>query len=162
MKIGIISDTHDRLERTEYAVRQFLDEGAEAIVHCGDMTGPEVVRICGVLPSYFVFGNNDEYEVASLRRAIAIFRGVCLDWGGQVVLAGKRLAVTHGHLPSDVRLLTAKQPDYLLVGHSHHAADRREGRMRRINPGALHRAAELAVAVLDLETDRLKFLPVPR
>lgn len=161
MKIGIISDTHDRIERTEYAVRLLLDEGAEALIHCGDLTGPDVVRVCGVVPGYFVFGNNDD-DLAPLRRTIATVGGVCLDRGGEVTLAGKRMAVAHGHITSDVRLLAAKQPDYLFVGHSHHALDRREGRTRRINPGALHRAAEFSVAVLDLASDRLKFLSVPR
>ena len=59
-----------------------------------------------------------------------------------------------------LRRLTALQPDYLLFGHSHHATDERDGVTRCINPGALSRAAQYTVALLDLETDALQFLTV--
>jgi uncharacterized protein len=162
MRVGILSDTHDRLKRTARAVELLRGEGAEALFHCGDLTGPEVVALCGVLPCHFVFGNNDADSIPRLRRAIEEVQGVCLEWGGEVTLAGKRVAVVHGHLTRDVRPLLAARPDYLLSGHSHRADDSRVGPTRRINPGALHRASELTVALLDLETDPLRFLPVPR
>lgn len=162
MIVGIISDTHDRLERTRFAMRLLTEARAEVLVHCGDLTGPEVVGICGALPGYFVFGNNDADEVPSLRRAIARVGGTCLEWGGQIELAGKRLAVTHGHMTRDVRRLLEARSDYLLSGHSHIAADDRVGPTRRINPGALHRASSFSVAVLNLESDGLTFLPVSR
>ena len=144
------------------AVALLRDAGAEALFHCGDVTGPEVVALCGVLPCTFVFGNNDADSVPDLERAIAEVKGTCLEWGGEATLAGKRIAMTHGHMSSDVRRLFAAQPDYLLSGHSHTASDRRHGPTRRINPGALHRASAFSVAVLDLETDTLRFLEVPR
>jgi putative phosphoesterase len=162
MRIGILSDTHNRLPRTVAAVELLRVEGAEALIHCGDLTGPEVVAACGVLPAYFVFGNNDADNVPALRRAIEEVAGVCLGWGGEVTLAGKRIAVVHGHLHTDVRRLLAASPDYLLSGHSHIASDSRAGSTRRINPGALHRATEFTVALLDAETDVLRFLTVPR
>jgi len=161
MRIGIISDTHNCLARTESAVGLLRAEGAEVLIHCGDMTGPDVVAVCGVLPSYFVLGNNDD-NVPALRQAIENIGGVFLGWGGEVKLAGKRIAVVHGHMHQDVRRLLLARPDYLLSGHSHIAADQREGPTRRINPGALYRAAEFTVAVLDLEADVLRFLTVPR
>jgi uncharacterized protein len=162
MRIGILSDTHDRLERTARAVELLRAEGAEALFHCGDLTGPEVVEACGVLPCHFVFGNNDADCVPDLRRAIDEVKGVCLEWGGEVTLAGKRIALTHGHMTREVRQLLAAWPDYLLSGHSHVAADRRVGPTRRINPGALHQATEFTVALLDLAKDALRFLTVPR
>ncbi len=79
-----------------------------------------------------------------------------------MTLAGKRIAVVHGHLHTDVHRLLAAQPHYLLSGHFHIASDRRSGATRRINPGALRRAKAFTVALLDLETDALQFLAVPR
>jgi predicted phosphodiesterase len=137
-------------------------EGAEALIHCGDLTEPEIVTVCGVLPGYYVFGNNDADNVPALLTAIAEVGGVCLEWGGEVKLAEKRIAIVHGHFHKDLRRLLAAGPDYLLSGHSHIAADSREGPTRRINPGALYRAAEFTVALLDLKTDALRFLTVPR
>jgi putative phosphoesterase len=161
MLIGILSDTHDQLNRTRVAVDQLRAEGAKVLIHCGDLTGPKIVDICSVLPTYFVYGNNDSDNCHRLQSAMSK-AGVCLGWGGEVELAGKRVAVAHGHMGTDVRRLLADKPDYLLTGHSHHADDWREGPTRRINPGALYRAAEFSVALLDLETDELRFLAVPR
>jgi putative phosphoesterase len=161
MLLGIISDTHDKLARTRHAIVLLREAGAEALIHCGDLIGPEILAACAVCPCWFVFGNNDEDAVPDLRQAASRNGAVCLDWAGEVTLAGKRIAVTHGHMHSDVRRLLAAGPDYLLTGHSHLADDEKRGNCRRINPGALHRAAEFSVALLNLQTDELKFLKVP-
>jgi putative phosphoesterase len=161
MQIGIISDTHDQLPRTLTAVRMLVDAGAEALFHCGDYTEPDIVEACGALPGYYVFGNND-YASPTMRRAMADAKGTCLEWAGEVTLAGKRIALTHGHLYKDVRGLLAARPDYLFSGHSHMTADELAGPTRRINPGALYRAERYTVAVLDLKTDKLTYLEVPR
>lgn len=158
MRVGILSDTHDRLDRTQQAVSILQDAGAECLVHCGDLTGPAIVGVCAVLPAYFVLGNNDCDEVPTLQKAIAEAGAVCLDWGGEILLAGKHVAVVHGHV--GIRQRLASGPDYLLSGHSHVRHDRREGGTRWINPGALHRASEYTVALLDLGNDHLQFLPV--
>jgi putative phosphoesterase len=161
MKIGILSDTHDRLDRTISAVTLLQEAGAEALIHCGDLTGPDIVSACGVLPSWFVFGNNDD-DWPMLRLTMKLSNAVSLEWGGEIALAGKRIAVTHGHMHKDVRRLLAARPDYLLSGHSHLLADEMHDGVRRINPGALYRADRFTVALLDLATDDLKFLDVPR
>jgi putative phosphoesterase len=165
MRLGILSDTHNQLPRTRRAVELLRKEGAEVLVHCGDLTGTEVVAACAVLPCYFALGNNDADNVPDLQEAMAEAGGVCLGWGGEITFSagpGKRVAVTHGHMGTDVRRLLAARPDYLLSGHSHFASDHRDGATRRINPGALYRADEFTVALLDLETDALRFLTVPR
>jgi len=159
MRIGILSDTHNQVARTARAVQILIAEGVEALCHCGDLTGPDVVAECGRLPSYYVFGNND-FEEDLLRLEMARVGGTCLGRGGELVLNGRRVAMTHGDSPRDVRRLLALEPDYLLLGHSHRAADERVGRTRRINPGALHRASERTVALLDLATDELRLLKV--
>ena len=161
MRIGIISDTHDQLPRTLTAMRLLADAGAEALFHCGDYTEPDIIEACGTLPGYYVFGNNDDPSPA-MRRAMADANGTCLEWAGEVTLAGKRISLTHGHLYKDVRRLLAAEPDYLFSGHSHIAADEMAGKTRRINPGALYRAEKYTVAMLDLKTDTLTFLEVPR
>ena len=159
MKIGIISDTHDQAGRASRAVAALIRAGADVLVHCGDITGPEVVEVCGGLPSYFVFGNND-FDKDALRRAIVEVGGACLERGGSFELDGRKIAVAHGDLPREIRRLLAADPDYFLYGHSHLAADERRGLVRWINPGALHRAPRWTVALLDLRSGALEFLPV--
>lgn len=83
-----------------------------------------------------------------------------LEWGGVVELGGRRVGVTHGHLTSDLRHVLADRPDILFTGHTHFAFDRVEAGVRRINPGALHRADVFSVALLDLTSGVLQILPV--
>lgn len=163
MLVGIISDTHDQAARTCLAVQKLVTAGAEVLFHCGDLVEPEMFECFTALPTYFVFGNNDDYYAPEIRQAIAkAHESVCLEWGDVVQLAGKRIAITHGHLNSDVQRLLATNPDYLLSGHSHIAATWKSGKTRRINPGALHRAKIFSCAILNLETDELKFIEIPR
>lgn len=160
MRLGILSDTHDQVERTRAAIGRLRDAGAEALVHCDDLACPAVVELLAVLPSWFVFGNHDA-DIAPLLARTAEERGVtCLGWGGTVEFAGKRVGVVHGHMRSDVRRVSADEPDYLLSGHSHIASDEVAGGVRRINPGALHRAEVFTVAVLDVESGALEFVRV--
>jgi uncharacterized protein len=159
MRIGILSDTHDQIARTTRAVSLLVAAGAEVLIHCGDLTGPDVVVECAGLPSYFVFGNCD-VDQSRLRQAMSAAGAVCLGRAGQLELAGRRIAVTHGDSTVEMRLLAAESPDYFLYGHSHVAEDHRDGPTRWINPGALHRAASWTVAILDLDKDELSMLTV--
>ena len=159
MRLGILSDTHNQLDRTIRAVAILKTHGAEMLIHCGDLTGPDIVHVCGTLPSTYVFGNND-FDERGLRAAMAATGGTCLGFSGEIVVTGKRVAVTHGDRPSEVRRLLRSLPDYLLFGHTHVPLFERDGPTRRINPGALHRAATWTVAVLDLATDDVSFIQV--
>lgn len=160
MRIGILSDTHDELDRTRLAVQLLRDSGVETLIHCGDLASPPIVAACSVLPCWFVFGNHDSDSVPDLQRAASEYGAVCLGWGSVVELAGKRVGVAHGHMTADVRRVLSEQPDFLLSGHSHIASDMMVGSVRRINPGALHRADEFTVAVLDLVRGELRLLQV--
>lgn len=159
MLIGILSDTHDRQQRAADGIRMLVDAGAEVLIHCGDLTVPEIVYECAERPSYFVFGNNDD-DIEGIRTAIGAIQGHCLGWGGVIELGGKSIGVTHGDQRREIAKILAQEPDYLFFGHSHVPSDDREGSTRWINPGALHRAEEWTVALLNLATDELKFLRV--
>ncbi len=159
MKIGILSDTHDQVERTAEAVAALIKAGAEILIHCGDITEPAIVLECAGLPTTYVFGNND-YDHDKLRRAIAGVGGTCLGKGGTITVEGRTIAVTHGDSGREISRLAESNPDYFLSGHTHNADDERRGTTRWINPGALHRAKPWSVAVLDLATDHLEFLTV--
>jgi putative phosphoesterase len=161
MRLGILADTHDELVRTEVAVALLRSEGAEALIHCGDLFSPPIVALLAAVPSWFVLGNHDSDMVPHLEAAAREFGVICLGWGGVVELAGKRVGVAHGHMTVDVRRVLATRPDYLLTGHSHIASDTVSGAVRRINPGALHRADKFTVALLDVEVGEVRFLPVP-
>jgi putative phosphoesterase len=159
MHIGILSDTHDQVQRTKVAIALLVKRGAQALIHCGDLTSPEVVYECSIAPSYFVFGNCD-HDCQTLREAIARIGGTCLERGGLITLGGRRIAVTHGDSDRELDRLAALQPDYLFSGHTHRTSDVQRGPTRWINPGALHRAANWTVALLDLASNNLGLLSI--
>ncbi len=158
--IGILSDTHNHIRRTRLAVALLREQGAEVLVHCGDLASAQIIAECAVLPFYFALGNHDSGSAAELKQAAKEQGATCLEWGGEFTHRGKRIAVVHGHITPDVRPLLESEPDYLLSGHSHVARDWHDGPTHRINPGALYRTSELTVALLDVVADEVRFLTV--
>lgn len=166
MRIGILSDTHGDSNRTALAINKLLNNGAEAIFHCGDIgTTSVLVEIASAcidrkVPAYAVLGNVDEWEPD-----IRDFPGgagvqVC-GRRAEIQFDGKRIAVIHG---DDAHAFFAtvrnQEFDYVLTGHTHRSDDFREGRTRVINPGAVYRSPAPSVAILDLKTDELVYLPL--
>jgi len=77
MKLGIISDTHDRLESLAKAIEIFKKEKVEMIVHCGDWVSPFTIeffdkycqKVGLKVPVRSLIGNNK----GDLERMIKIF-----------------------------------------------------------------------------------------
>ena len=63
MKLGILSDTHSKVKKASRALDLLIDNGAEFIVHAGDIVEYEVLELlknCG--KQYVaVYGNNDAH-----------------------------------------------------------------------------------------------------
>jgi uncharacterized protein len=158
--LGILSDTHGRADAALAGVKVLTDAGAEFLIHCGDVGSKDVLDALAGIKSAFVFGNTD-WDRAPIEKYASLIGVDCLGVFGSVTLADKRIAVMHGddfHLRAQI---TEKQEyDYLLLGHTHVADDRRVGRIRVINPGALFRARQKTVAALDLAADKLQFIEV--
>jgi hypothetical protein len=157
MRIGILSDTHDRVAAMKVAIDLLARERAEFFVHCGDVGSERVLDQLAGLPAAFVWGNND-FDRMELQRYAEKLGIACHGAFGELELGGKRFAVLHGDdFRLRQRILTEQRHDYLLQGHTHVRLDQRIGKIRCINPGALHRANPKTVAMLDTETDVLNF-----
>lgn len=155
MKLGILSDTHGQVRRTRAAAEQLKARGVEAVIHCGDI-GSQAVLLELVeafappaIPVHAVYGNvdYDDYVGAGIE-----LHGRFAD----LELGGRRIAIVHGDDGGRLYVAcTSGRYDYVFTGHTHAREDRRQGRTRIINPGALQRTPQPGVAVLDLETDAL-------
>lgn len=155
MIIGILSDTHDRAEWMAAGIRTLQKAGAEFFIHCGDIGTQPCVDLLAGLPSAFVFGNCD-FDRAGLARYAASIDVPCYGNFANLELNDKQIAVLHGDdFRLKQRLLAAQEHDYLFQGHTHVRADEHVGRVRIINPGALHRAAVKTVVTLDTAADKL-------
>ena len=65
MKIGIISDTHSKFNKAKIALDMLLENGAEFIIHAGDIVEIETLELlknCGKR-HIAVYGNNDSHLV---------------------------------------------------------------------------------------------------
>jgi putative phosphoesterase len=161
MLIGILSDTHDRIDALVSALHLLRGRNAEHYIHCGDVGGERVLDQLAGLPAVtFIWGNND-WDVSALEDYAVGLGITCGQRFAELTLGGKTFAVTHGDdYVLKKRILDGQKHDYLLQGHTHAFADQRIGRTRLINPGALHRASPKTVALLDTERDKLERIVV--
>jgi putative phosphoesterase len=158
MKIGILSDSHDRVERVAAALDLFRAHGVDRLIHCGDITSPRVIERFSGWTADFVFGNCD-WDPAGLSATIDAIGGRLHDPFGELEIAGRRIAWLHGHDSSLFRSLEAADHyDWLFYGHSHAHERHVTGRTHVVNPGALHRVRVPTVAILDVAANRLEFL----
>ncbi len=161
MRIGIISDTHDRLEIVADAVRLLAENQVELILHCGDIETPETVALFRPIPTHFVFGNWDKEKV-KLAAAIRDVGGHHHESFGAMELVGKRIAWVHSHDRHQFyELEHCNYFDYVFYGHTHIREQHRTGKTLVANPGALFRANPKTCIVLDVATGEVKPIIVP-
>ena len=140
-------------------MKKFAKSGCEMILHMGDIETHEVLDELAGHPVSLVFGNCD---CLSRLYDYAITLGIDVqDPAGVILIDGKTIAFLHGHdFKKYEEFLNNPSIDIVAHGHSHEKRDEVVKNTRCINPGALHRAPLYTVAILDTETDSLKFLEV--
>lgn len=161
MRIGVVSDTHNRLPNVARLVELFNQAAVECVIHTGDITQAATLEVLARLdaPLVGVYGNNDAGERGALASAAARLGVGLADPPWTLHLAERRIVVAH-----DPRALDGALGDHdlALYGHTHrHALERRDGCLV-FNPGecAGHVAGWNAVGVVDLatlETELLRF-----
>jgi uncharacterized protein len=158
MRIGVVSDTHNRLPNVRRIVELLNAARVGRVVHTGDITQARTLHALAALdaPLVGVFGNNDEREAlleAALEHGFELHDGPL-----ELVLAERRIVVVH-----DPRELAgARRPEHhvALHGHDHRlTVDRSDGRLL-FNPGecAGHMEGLNAVGVVDLATLEVELL----
>ena len=161
MRLGLLSDSHGRVEITRRAVEALASRSCNLLIHLGDIGDEAVIDELIGHDARIVFGNCD-WNIQGLTRH-AECMGIKVEHPmGLVTIDGKRIAFTHGHLAHLVTQGLSQGVEYLLHGHTHELRDQRVGVTRIINPGALHRAARYTAAVLDPAEDSLEILEVSK
>ena len=162
MKVVVVSDTHlgPRRELPAPLLRGL--EGADLVLHAGDITAAEVLdRLARFAPVHAVLGNNDRELVGVLPERL------------ELDLEGVSVAMVHDSGPSTGRPARLRRmfpaADLVVFGHSHLPLSLEgEGGQRLLNPGSptqkrrapTHTFAEVdladgairAVRILDLPT----------
>ena len=154
MIIGLISDTHDRLPLIERAVKRLKEERVKLVLHAGDYISPFTAKPFANLdaPIIGVFGNNCA-ETETLRRVYSEVGADLRGYFAEVEEDGLRIALTHGHLKSEMDKAMGGGYDVVVRGHSHRASVREEKGILIINPGEVcgYLTGNSTVAFLDTE-----------
>ena len=160
MKICVLSDSHDRAASLAAAVRDAAAEGAQAVIHCGDLIGTQTLRAAMTvgLPMHVIHGNNlgDPVSLSRLARE----SGDLVRYTGpdaRLELGGRRIFVVHYPEYGHAMALTGDF-DLVCCGHSHEAGiapvrNVKDGQTWLVNPGTVAGVGAPATWVLgDLDT----------
>jgi putative phosphoesterase len=166
-RIGLLSDSHGRAVRTRLAADLLVAQGADLLIHLGDIGSFEVIDALATfkpgsdaqLPACLVFGNTD-YDLPSMTRYAQEIGVTVSHPVGRLSTPRGDLVYMHGDDREAYVAALQASPAYLCHGHTHCVTDQRIGGTRIINPGALQRAAQYSVALLDTEDDTLSFYPI--
>ncbi|MGZ8411803.1 MAG: YfcE family phosphodiesterase [Gemmatirosa sp.] len=161
MRIGLLSDTHDRLPAIAELLRRFREGGVELVMHAGDHCAPfslHPLREFG-MPLLGVFGRNDGDRDGLAAAAAALPAGGELyDSPHSFDVGGHSVLLVHDLAEANPRSLDSHQ--VIVYGCSHHAEMRERGGALLVNPGEACgwlRGVPTA-AILDLTARRVEFL----
>lgn len=132
MKVGILSDSHDNLDALRQAVEFFNREGAEVVLHAGDLVAPFVHRALQHLRGrlVLVFGNNDGERLGLAR----VFEGKIFQPPYKLDLDGRSVILLHE--PHGLEALKVSQLyDLVVYGHTHEIEVSQHGKTLVVNPG---------------------------
>ncbi|RMF83202.1 MAG: metallophosphoesterase [Planctomycetota bacterium] len=158
MRIGLISDTHDRLPTIRWALERFAAAGVRTLVHPGDLVAPFAAKLLaewnGVV--HVTYGNNDG-ERAGLKRVLPQIQ----DGPLHVEIGGRRLLVHHfvdWCRPEDV-----ERAEIIVSGHTHERGVSRLGDKLFVNPGECCGwvTGTATVALLETDTGEVEWLEAP-
>ena len=144
MKLCIVSDSHDRADPLAQAVAKAKEQGAEAVIHCGDVIGTQTLRqaMAVGLPMHVIHGNNLGDPV-SLSRWARDSNGNLQYHGpdARLELGGKRIFVVH-YPEYGYAMACTGDWDLVCCGHSHQAGVQqvktvKGGSTWLVNPGTI-------------------------
>lgn len=153
MRLGIISDTHDNLDKVRQAVMLFNRLGINQLVHCGDIVAPFVLKEFNQLkiPFVLIYGNCDgDREVLG---ETANKMGFKLQSAPLFLqLDAKKIVVTHKPIGPSPGC------DFYIHGHTHQLRFE-PGKPVVINPGEAcgWLTGRSTVAVLDIGKRKVEF-----
>jgi putative phosphoesterase len=164
MKICILSDSHDHIPLLEAAVQTAKSEGAQAVLHCGDVVAPSTLHCLDKfnLPVHVIHGNNtgDLYtlgQLASRDENNIHYHGM----DAAVELAGRNIFLVH--YPHYARAMAATGDwDLVCCGHSHKLRVEQIENIKGsitylVNPGTIGGVGKSAATYILADLDNMTF-----
>ncbi len=165
MKLGIISDTHDNLDKIRKAVEALKSRNIGKVIHLGDYCSPFTLKEYKGLPMTGIFGNNDGDKQMLLEKA----KEAGIELKGEVCAFeqdGLKIVAYHGKGP-EIRtaLALCGEFDVVLLGHNHRVEQREEGEGKTLvlNPGSaagLTAMGKGTLMIFDTKTRKVEVVEV--
>lgn len=165
MKVGLLSDSHDRLEKIERALSILGTEKVDIILHAGDIISPFSAKLFTKIdtPTYFTFGNNDGEKIL-LKEIIISSKNCRLVWPkGVIEVEGYRIALLHGEDEDIVEsLASSSRYDLVVYGHWHKTVNKRYNNTLLVNPGELcgYLSGRSTFAIVKMEEKRADIIEI--
>jgi hypothetical protein len=148
MKIGIISDTHKKVKKTKKALAHLIENGAEFIIHAGDIVEVEILKMLknSSLDYLAVYGNNDAHLVEHHENFELVQEPFYFNLDG--------LKFKLMHLP----FYMTPDADVVVFGHTHKFEAALEGDTLFLNSGEICARKKPVSEFAMLETFKQKFV----
>lgn len=138
MRIAVVSDSHNNRTYTARAAAIIAECGIDTVIHCGDVTGPDVLReVFAGFTLHVVLGNVDRDRAAIEAAVPELPPGSTAGEVYETTFDAVPIAAVHGHTPKLSELVASGAYGFLFHGHTHRRRDERVGTTRVVNPGAL-------------------------
>ena len=159
MLIGVVSDTHNRVDHVKEIVNIFNELGVELVIHTGDITSSKTLQCFHKLkcPLKGVFGNND-LEETGLEK-ICSKNNFDFKLPPHIIsLKNKKIAIFHE--PDLIYSLLEEQEniDLILHGHTHRYRNEDIEGIKYFNPGECAGSikGKNSIGVVNLENLEIK------
>ena len=136
MLVGVVSDTHNNIKNIKKIIDLFNEAQVELVVHTGDISKAETLRIFSKLdaPLVGVYGNNDRIEEG--------LEEVCIEYDFNfqepplaINLKDKKIVVFHEPDLIKEYIKEHKDTDLILHGHTHRYKEEKIDQTVYFNPG---------------------------
>ena len=172
MKIGIISDTHDRLESVKRATEIFKDNKVEMIIHAGDWVSPFVLDYFDSamdgfkVPVKSIFGNNEKGEDRFENHSETLSNPIEFHKDPfEIEIDSKKILVSHGTDQEELqKMIDSQKYDVIFTGHTHKIRYEMIGKTLVLNPGSTSFVYEsriidkASVAIFDTKNNDVKII----
>ena len=156
MRVGLMSDSHDRVPAIAEFIKQFQASGIGLVLHAGDFCAPFALDPFedAHLSMQGVFGKNDA-DLESLRARAGRAIGLELfESPHSFDIGGKRILLAHDL--ADIPERSVESHDIVVHGHLHKQEMKHRGETLIVNPGEscgwVHGIPTAAILDLDAKT----------
>jgi putative phosphoesterase len=160
MRVGLMSDSHDRVPAVAEFVAQMQEAGIGMVLHAGDFCAPFSLEPfeAAHMSVAGVFGKNDGDPTGLRARAASSFGMELFESPHSFEIGGRRILLVHDL--ADIPERSVESHEIVVHGHLHRQEMKTRGETLIVNPGESCGWVNGAptAAILDLDARSVEFL----